>query len=176
MDQVLQGHGTSNTGNVARKCFQNHSLFSEALGINEVLVKNIATILSAFKSKKSLKLNELENFCWETYCLHYNLFPWARMSPSLHKLLKHGCEIARQFSIPIVYYSEDSNESWHKLYRKNMVSHARQNGRKNRLLDVFNRAVCLSDPKVSLIKIEKRMRLYKKQKAHTNIRRFLENT
>lgn len=66
----------------------------------------------------SLKLDKLEEFCWSTYCLHYEKYAWARMSPSLHKLLKHGCEIARQFPLPISYYAEDANESWHKLYKK----------------------------------------------------------
>jgi len=174
VDQVLQGHGTTNTGNVARRSFENPAIFAEALEINVQLIQNIATILSAFKCKKPLRLNELEKFCWETYCLHYKLFSWARMNPTLHKLLKHGCDIARQFPLPIAYYSEDANESWHKLYRKNMTQHSRQNSRENRMLDVFNRALYLTDPKISTILIENRLQSFKQKHVPSEIKKFVD--
>lgn len=116
-DQVIQGFGTTNTGNLARTCFAKPQLFAETLEIDEVLVKNVAWILLAFKCKKQLDLEKLEKFCWTTYCRNYTLYPWSRLSPTVHKLLKHGCEIARKFPMPMAYYSEDANESWHKLYR-----------------------------------------------------------
>ncbi|KYM95706.1 hypothetical protein ALC62_13648 [Cyphomyrmex costatus] len=79
------------------------------------------------------------------------------MSPTFHKLLQHGCEIAKQFPLPMLYFSEDALESWHKFYRRNLISHARQRSRKCRLLDVFNRALYFSDPKISLILINERL-------------------
>ena len=175
VDQVLQGHGTTNTGNLARRCFHDPKLFAEALGIDPKLVENISVILSAFKSKKSVKLDELEQFCSNTYNLHYRLYPWARMNPSLHKLLKHGCQIARQFPLPIAYYAEDANESWHKVYRKNIKSHARQNSRKNRLFDIFKRAIYLSDPKISLILINNRFKFQRTQRKTMDISKFLDS-
>lgn len=81
------------------------------------------------------------------------------MSPTFHKLLKHGCEIARQLPLPVAFYAEDANESWHKYYRKNMIDHTRQNSRENRLQDVFNRAVYMTDPKISLIFIDRRVKM-----------------
>ena len=93
VDQVLQGHGTMNTGNIARRCFEYPAIFAEALEIDYRLVTNTAIVLAAFKCTKKLKLDELEEFCWQTYCLHYELYPWARMNPTCHKLLKHGCEV-----------------------------------------------------------------------------------
>ena len=53
VDQVLQGHGTTNTGNIARRCFDNTAKFSEALEIDFELVSNITTILSALNVKSS---------------------------------------------------------------------------------------------------------------------------
>ena len=49
----------------------------------------------------------------------------------------HGCQIARKFPLPISYYSEDSSEAWHKLNRRNMRDHSRQNSRQNRIVDEF---------------------------------------
>lgn len=168
VDQVLQGSGTTNTGNITRACFQKPQLFAECLDIDTELVKNISIILSAFKSKQALKLDVLQELCLKTYSLHYEKYSWARMNPTLHKLLQHGCEIARCFPIPMAYYAEDANEAWHKLYRRNMTEHSRQNSRKNRLHDVFNRAVYMSDPKISLIKLKERERMYKKRQHADN--------
>lgn len=96
------------------------------------------------------------------------------MSPTLHKLLKHSCDIVRELPLPVAYYAEDANESWHKLYRQNMIRHARQNSRKNRIIDVYNRAIYLSDPKISLILIEQRMKICKKDNIAPDIEKFLE--
>ena len=169
-DQVLQGHGTTNTGNVARKCFQYPEAFSKALQINTQLVVNIARIISAFKCKKELKLDKLEEFCWETYRLYYELYPWARMSPTVHKLLKR--DISRQLLLPQAYYAEDANKSWHKLYRQNMTLHARQNSRENRISDVFNRAIYFSDPKISLILISSQLKRHK-QHISSDVQEFI---
>ena len=38
VDQILQGHGTSNTGSLARRCFETPELFSEALEIEVKLI------------------------------------------------------------------------------------------------------------------------------------------
>lgn len=141
--------------------------------MDQQLVKDIAVIITVFRCKKEVKLDLFEAFCRKTYALHYQIYPWARMSPSLHKLLWHGCEIARQFRLPMAFYAEDANESWHKLYRKNMTSHARQNSRSNRILDVYNRAIFLTDPKISLILINKRLMQKNYKKLSFCVKRFL---
>ena len=146
---------------MARRCFSDPSLFAECLELDYNLVKHIALILICFKSKKRLDLDKLEKFCFETYALHYTLYPWSRINPSTHKLLRHGCAVSRKFPLPIAFYSEDSSEAWHKLNRRNMKQRARQNSRQNRILDVLNRAMYLSDPKVSLEHITNRLKFRK---------------
>lgn len=108
-----------------------------------------------------LELDLLEKFCMKTYERYYELYSWAYMSPSVHKLLRHGCEVARKFEMPTMYYAEDCSESSHKFHRRNMEEHARQISRSARLLDVYNRAVYMSDPKMSLISLNKRRKFYK---------------
>lgn len=82
-------------------------MFANTLEIDEQLVSNIAIILQAFKCKKELKLDELETFCWKNLCHYYKIYPWVRMSPTLHKLFKHGCQICRKFPVPIAFFVED---------------------------------------------------------------------
>lgn len=140
-DRVLQGKGTTNTGNSARTCFSEPAKFAKALGINEKFVKNVALLLSIFKSRHFFDQEEVQKLCEETNKMHFDLFPWAKMKPSVHKFLVHGCDIARQFPLPAGFYSEDASESWHKYFRQNEISHSRQNSRRNRILDLFNRAI-----------------------------------
>ena len=63
VDQVLQGYGTTNTGNLARVCFNDPLKFSEALGIDLKLVNNIALILHLLRSKEELEIQNFETFC-----------------------------------------------------------------------------------------------------------------
>ena len=114
-------------------------------------------ILLLFECKAYLKINKVEKVCLETYNMYYELYPWIHISPTVHKLLIHGCQIAKKFPLPMAYFAEDAGESWHKHYRKNMVIHARQNSKINRLGDVFDRAIYLTDPMISLISGRKNM-------------------
>lgn len=60
--------------------------------------------------------------------------------------------------------------------KKNMRLRARQDSRKHRLLDVFNQAVYLSDPKISLMNIKERLKYHKKQEVSDKVRRFYKDT
>lgn len=163
VDEVKQGSGTSVNGNTARKCFKNPSALAQVLGLNEELVKRLSFVLLAFKQKEGVDLQALEKYCTDTYKLFFEKYPWAKMNPSVHKMLRHGVDIARKFPLSLAYFAEDAAESMHKCYRKNSINHARQNSRANRLKDVFNRAVDMSDPLVSTIYLEKRCKAQKKE-------------
>lgn len=63
------------------------------------------------------------------------------MRPSVHKLLVHGCEIAKQFKYPQIYYAEDGLEHSYKLNRNNSSQHARQNSRLNRIIDMADTGI-----------------------------------
>ena len=101
VDLCLQGHGTTNTGNLARKCLSQPELFDKCLELDLEYVKNLGKVLLCFKTKKRVDLDKLESFCFKIYEKHYITYPWARLNPTVHKLLRHGCEISRQFPLPI---------------------------------------------------------------------------
>lgn len=163
VDEVKHGSGTSLNGNSSRKCFKDASTLAQVLGINEELVKRFKFTLLAFKQKEGVDLQTLANYCTETYRLFFHLYPWAKMNPSVHKMLRHGTEIARKFPFSLAYFAEDAAESMHKCYKNSSVHHARQNSRENRLKDVFNRAVDMSDPIISTIYLEKRCKAEKQE-------------
>lgn len=175
VDQVMQGHGTTNTGNLARLCFSEPSKFAKALEIDEVLVGNISLILSLLRCKQELDIAKFETLCEDTYQLNYVRYPWSRMCPTLHKLLKHGSAIIQYFPMPILYYSEDASESSHKIYRKNLICHARQTSRKDRIHDTFNRAVYTSDPLISLMYIDHRLKDQLQHPITQEMSKYLKN-
>lgn len=156
--EVQQGVGTSLNGNTARTCLKDPSALARVLELNEELVQRLAYILLAFRQKKDVDMTKLQSYCTQTYKLFFSAYDWAKMNPSVHKMLRHGVDIAKQFPLSLAYFAEDAAESMHKCYRKNSISHARQNSRANRLLDVFNRLIDLSDPLISLIYLEDRIK------------------
>lgn len=173
-DQVIQGKGTSNTGNLARKCLEEPEKFARALGVNTKLVCNLSIILKAYRCGLELLVDDLEKFSIETYELHYETYPWACLNPSVHKLLMHGPDIVRQFPLPIAYYAEDALESMHKVHRETVRDHSRRNTRENTILDTFNRAVYLSDPLISMVYLDRRMLMHKKRDLPLEVKRFLK--
>ena len=123
--------------------------------------------------KKKLKLDLVNNLCRETITMYFNLYLWARMNPTVDKALVHGCDIIKQFQLPIAYYSKVALESSHKFFRKYMFTHASQCSRKSRILDVFNHMIYLSDPKISFIKIEDRLKQHKDSKLPENVKKYI---
>lgn len=172
---MLQGHGTSNTANLSRTCMSDPKKFAAALGIDFELVYNLALILRLLQSKQHLNINQFQDLCEKTYKRNFAIYPWSRMCPSVHKLLKHSSLIIQQFPLPIAYYSEEASEAWHKNYRKNLLVHARQNSRENRILDTFNRAVYTTDPLISLIYINHRLKGQLQHPITQEMRKYLKN-
>lgn len=56
VDLCLQGHGTRNTGNLARRCFNDPKLFAECLELDYTFVQNLAHIIICFRAKKRVRL------------------------------------------------------------------------------------------------------------------------
>ncbi|XP_036347985.1 uncharacterized protein LOC118757377 [Rhagoletis pomonella] len=174
VDQVIQGKGTSNNGNLARKFLDRPKDFANALDIDEELVCNLATITKVYRSALEIEVEELKKFSDFTYKLHYIKYPWARMNPSMHKILQHGPDIVRQFPMPVAFYAEDALESMHKIHRETIREHSRRNSRENAILDTFNRAVYLSDPILSMVYLDRRREMHKKRPLTNDITRFLK--
>src|SRR5262249_29790902 len=85
----------------ARKCLKDYSALAKALGVNEELVKRLVFIVLAFKQKEGVNMQTLSEYCTETYKLFFQLYPWAKMNPSVHKMIRHGVDIAKQFSFSL---------------------------------------------------------------------------
>lgn len=79
------------------------------------------------------------------------------MSPSLHKVLAHGEEIAKSFpaSIGFGMLTEEGAESKNKFYKKIRDYHTRKSSREDNMEDLFVRATLSSMPQVSNLRHKK---------------------
>ena len=80
------GSGTSNTGNTARKAFQNESKFAEILGIDPELIHRIHLMLIAVNADILLDLNFFREYRRQTAEFRVNKYPHFCMPVSLHQL------------------------------------------------------------------------------------------
>lgn len=150
VSMVMVGFGTSNTGNVARRCLDEPEIFAMACGLDSQLVEQISMILLCYRSKERLDFDKVQDLSQQAYRRHFEMYSWARMNPTLHKMLIHGPDIGRNFSLPLSFLAEDGQESWHKHYRRNLVMHARQDTPEHRLQDTLHTALQVTDPFTSI--------------------------
>ncbi|KAJ8670022.1 hypothetical protein QAD02_001281 [Eretmocerus hayati] len=171
--QVTQGRRITNTGNLARRCFKEPQKFAACLKLDECFIVDLADILILFKTKERVDYTLLEEHCWRVYWKHYELYPWAHMNVAIHELLMHGCRVAKKLPLPICYFSEDSQQAWHKFFRPNMVKYARQFSKAAQILDVYRRAMYQSDPLISNILLKQRSKHLEKGKIPQRLVRYI---
>ena len=59
------------------------------------LQTNLSVLLRIFNSNQAIDKNKLDSLCKETYESILTDFPWASVTPSLHRLLAHSPELIR---------------------------------------------------------------------------------
>ena len=157
IDQPTSQGGTTSTGNFARQCFSNKrefitwvfSLippeFRDNIGIIQM---NLSVILRIFNSNQEVETDKLDILCKQTYELILTTFPWASITPSLHKILAHCTELIRDCNggYGLEEYSEEGLESCNKLIRRYREHLSRKNSFSLNIRDIFVRLLRQSDP------------------------------
>lgn len=149
IDKVRTGYGTSNDGNTARRFFSNIEMVHEITNINICLLKNFSLILRTLSSGKKINTTRFSTLLKDTFKIYVDNFPWYNMPITVHKILIHGCEIIKNFNLPIGLLSEDALESSHKESRKYRLGHTRKNSRENCNRDLMAALLINSDPLIS---------------------------
>ena len=91
---------------------------------------------------------ELGKLCKDTYLLILDSFPWASITPTLHKLLAHSEELIRESNsgFGIKEFSEERKEACNKLVRKYRETLARKYSFETNTVDIFVRLASQSNP------------------------------
>lgn len=111
VDRPLQGYGSSNDGNTARRFFEDPETTSSITGIDENLLKRFKIILSVINSKKPINVAKFQVFANETKKNIMDLYPWRSMTPTVHKVLAHGKEIIEYSMLPLGELTEEAQEA-----------------------------------------------------------------
>lgn len=162
IDQVKQGHGTTNDGNTARKFFENYKMSAQITEVNEELIYRFSVILQAISSGLQVDTAAFKQYARETYELYISLYSWYRMPSSIHKILMHGAAIFAEFgTIPIGSLSEEASEARNKDFRRYRHDLSRKFCRKSTNEDVLHNHLLSSDPYLSSFrpKLERKHRL-----------------
>ena len=93
---------------IARRFFENPKFVAKTLGVPEDLVRGIAKIWTTLKSGHIINAADFGKMCDE-WMENYKTssISWFKLSPSLHKILKHGKEVIEYFPVPVAWLSEE---------------------------------------------------------------------
>ncbi|KAI6651416.1 hypothetical protein LOD99_5223 [Oopsacas minuta] len=105
-------------------------------------------ILRVYNSSRRVDTEELALVCSNIYQSILCAFPWANVSPTLHKLLAHAPEIISTFNDGhgLEKLSEEGLEASNKYIRRYRDRLARKFSFEENLKDVFVRLISHSDP------------------------------
>ena len=164
IDTPTSGGGNTDTGGIAERFFSRESREdicsiilkeSDRVAFSKLL-ELYNTVLSVCQntdaSKKAIP-QEVRGLCQELMLFEKTKFPWAMLSPSVHSMCGHNPEL---FIItqgaPIAIYSEQGSEAWNKhirSYKSGPAARARQTSVQENILDIFNRMMVRTHPKIA---------------------------
>lgn len=104
VDVVLQGRGTTNDGNTARKFFNNPEKSAEITGVDVQLIRRFAIILSAITCGHDICEEAFDTYTRDTAQLFVDLYSWFYMPATVHKILIHGTQVIRHALLPIGWF------------------------------------------------------------------------
>lgn len=149
VDMPKQGAGNSNTGNVARRFFENHESSASILNIKPSIIYKMGQVLEVIRSRFAIDPILFEEYCndlYNEYITDYKLFP---LTPTVHKILCHGPKIVQYFQMPIGDLSEEAQETRHKHFKSYMADSARTFSRITCHEDILNKFTLTTDPLIN---------------------------
>ena len=107
VDVPMQGGvGNSNTGNTARKAFQDEEAFSCITKVDQNLIHRIHVMLIAINTDHCLNSEALRAYGFKTAKLWVDLYGWCNMSVFMHQLFFHAWQSILHSSLPLSFFSE----------------------------------------------------------------------
>ena len=150
--------GSTNDRNIARRAFSQAELFARITNVYQSLIHNFKIILVSLTCQQVLYLEKFETFCFDTANLYMTKYPRFPMPATIHKVLIHAKQILENSVLPAGYFGEKAFEARNKFYKRDKEFHVRKNSRINNLEDIFNRAMNTSDPVISSISLQYRLK------------------
>ena len=146
-DQPDPKGGTTSTGGVSRRAFSSESKFIDCVSSLSQLHTRLSANLRIINSDRKINTEEFGDLCTNTCILILNSFPWASITPTLHRVLAHSEEILRfKFWTRLKCFSEEGSEACNKLIRRYRENLPRKCSFEDNVVDIFVRLASESDP------------------------------
>lgn len=154
ISRLIQGKGTTNSGNVSRSFFKKYTVISQITGIDEQFLKKLYIILICTStSRYTLNSSTFNPFAKEVYMEYLEKYGSVhKMCPTLHKLLRHAGEISDYFKLPISIFSEETIEVCHQIVRNARKWFSFKSSREITNRDIMRRFLIEGDPKISKLR------------------------
>ena len=160
IDQPSAQGGTSTTGNIVRQCFRRGDddkedflywiltfVPSEAKTHVATIYNNLGAILRVLNSSRKIDTRLLETVCKETYEIIIEHFPWANISPTVHKVIAHTPQVINEyndgFGLENLSFCIEASNRLIRLYRERF---SRKFCFEDEFSDIFIRLLSQSDP------------------------------
>lgn len=169
------GAGNTNDGNTARRAFEDPDLLAKCLGLDNQLLKNFRTILIALSCHLPIVPALFESLCYRTAEIYVSHYAWFPMSATVHKILIHAADIMKNSILPIGMVGEEASKARNKNYKQYRRDHSRKNNRTANLTDIFNRIMDTSDPIVSSLSLDSRLKKKRQLPLPEDVRNLLAN-
>ena len=144
-----QGAGNTNTGNIARKAFDEAEIFSNITGVSQILIEKLRNIIKAVNSGYPLNIENFKKYCFATSEFIVEEYGWYTIPPTVHKLLEHGYQIQSVLELPIGMYSEEAQEAANKIVRNARLNNTFKKSRMNVMENQYHHCLLRSDPVIS---------------------------
>lgn len=149
VDMPKPSGGNTNTGNVARRAFEDARVLSEILNLDFELINNIRILLIAISVKHQINVTKFQKVIdrsLQIYKEKYEKFP---LPPTVHKLFFHAAAVIENSPVPVCYLSEEAAETKIKYIRYFREHFSRKDSLEHTLVDIYNRSMDMSDPKIA---------------------------
>jgi hypothetical protein len=98
---MMDSYGNTNDGNTSRRFFSDPDTASDITGIDINLIRRLKVILETLSSSHSIYTEKFEKYAEDTAKLYVELYCWYPMTPTLHKILRHGALVIKNTIVPI---------------------------------------------------------------------------
>ncbi|XP_067622258.1 uncharacterized protein [Eurosta solidaginis] len=141
--------GNTNSGNTARRFFQEPKLAALLTGISEELIRRFSVILRTMACGYKVNTHAFKIYSFDTAEIFFKTYPWFYMPSSVPKILIRGADIINYVSLSIGMMSEEAQEARNKDLRNFREHHTRKNSRKNTMEALTYSLLASSDPLIS---------------------------
>ena len=119
------------------------------------MVEDIKTLLICVSSRYKIDPVAYDRVALRAFQSYIRSYAWYNLSPTLHRLLIHGGEIARHLPVPTGLLTEEGLEKKHSDVKKGRRDHCRTTNRHDNMSDMLHRALDMSDPVLACLAMER---------------------